>query len=577
VFLDAENRFIVVGFARLKRLKISTKFSSVLGAALAALCIMGAIAVLSSREIQDLGRELYTESSQFSSVEMAVSVNVERAIGAVRSAPSELDLELLKAKRESFHTLLGEARKTLSSALADSAAAGVRAGADGIVEAVDAFEAVSIKVFEKATSFAQQEAMTALSDAVAPAELALQKALEQFRAAANQHSAEKETAIQALTDDIASIVIGLAILLVVAIAGLGYATVSRGIARPIIAINGVMMRLSSGDASVTVPYTHRLDEIGDMAHAVQVFKDNAIEMERLKAEQQAQERRAAEERRTAMLDLASKFEASVGSMVDAVAAASTELQTTAGSMSSTTEESSRQATAVAAASEEASVNVQTVAAATGELSASVNEISRQVAKSAEIAGGAVTEAERTNVEVQSLAQAAQKIGEVIQLITDIAGQTNLLALNATIEAARAGDAGKGFAVVASEVKNLATQTARATEEISTQIGAIQAATSASVAAIAGIGGTIKKIDEIAAAIAGSIEEQGAATREIANNVQQAAMGTAEVSANIVGVTKAARETGAAAGQVLSSAGELADLANRLRGELGRFLEQVRAA
>ncbi|WP_284735740.1 methyl-accepting chemotaxis protein [Dongia deserti] len=536
---------------------------------------MGAIAVFASREIQVLGRELNAESSQFSTVEMTVSVNVERAIGIVRSAPSDLDLESLKGKRQDFHAVLDESRSTLS-ALAN-AKAGVKSGADTIMEAIGAFEDASITVFEKTASFAQQEAMAALSNGVAPAELALQDALEQFRVAANQHSAEKGADIQALVDEIAWIVVGLAVLLVVAIAGLGYATVSRGIARPIAAINAVMIRLSGGDAGVAVPYTDRRDEIGEMAHAVQVFKDNAIEVERLKAEQQAQERRAAEERRTATLDLASKFEASVGSMVDAVAAASTELQTTAGCMNATTEESNRQATAVAAASEQASVNVQTVAAATEELSSSVSEIGRQVARSAEIAGGAVREAERTNAEMQSLAQAAQKIGEVIQLITDIAGQTNLLALNATIEAARAGEAGKGFAVVASEVKNLANQTARATEEISAHIAAIQAATSRSVAAIAGIGGTIKTIDEIAAAIASSIEEQGAATREIASNAQQAAIGTTEVSANIGGVSKAARETGAAAGQVLSSAGQLAELANRLRSEVGRFLGQVRAA
>ena len=359
--------------------------------------------------------------------------------------------------------------------------------------------------------------------------------------------------------------------------GLLTAALSRSVSRPLGKMTGAMQRLAGGDHGIDVPALGRGDEIGDMARAVQVFKDNAIEMERMKAEQQAQERRVAEERRAAMLDLAAKFEASVGAMVDAVAAASTELQTTAGGMSSTAEESNRQATAVAAASEEASTNVQTVAAATEELSASVSEISRQVTQSAQIAGTAVTEAERTNVEVQGLAQAAQKIGEVIQLITDIAGQTNLLALNATIEAARAGEAGKGFAVVASEVKNLATQTAKATEEISAQIGAIQTATSGSVAAIAGIGGTIKKIDEIATAIAGSIEQQGAATREIASNIQQAAIGTAEVSSNIVGVTEAAQETGAAAGQVLTSAEELSLLANRLRGEVGRFLDQVRAA
>ena len=371
------------------------------------------------------------------------------------------------------------------------------------------------------------------------------------------------------------VAVGLGVLLVLIV--LLTVTLNRSVSRPLGRMTGAMQKLAAGDNATEVPSRERGDEIGDMARAVQVFKDNALEMERLKSAQEAQARHTTEERRKAMLELASAFEASVGSVVDAVAAASGELQSTAGGMTRTADEANRQASAVAAASEEASANVQTVAAATEELSASVNEISSQVARSAQIASGAVAEADQTNAQVQSLAETAHQIGEVVSLITDIAGQTNLLALNATIEAARAGEAGKGFAVVASEVKNLANQTAKATEDIGKQVAAIQSATQSSVAAIVGIGATIRQIDEVATAIAGAVEEQGAATREIAANVQQAAAGTAEVSANIVGVTEAAGETGAAAGRVLSAAESLAGLSSRLRGEVGRFLDHIRAA
>jgi methyl-accepting chemotaxis protein len=271
------------------------------------------------------------------------------------------------------------------------------------------------------------------------------------------------------------------------------------------------------------------------------------------------------------------FDRMVGGALGTLASASSELQTTAQSMSATAEQTSRQSTAVAAASEQASTNVQTVASAAEELSSSIAEISRQVAESTKIAGQAVADTARTNDKVQALAEAAQKIGDVVKLINDIAGQTNLLALNATIEAARAGEAGKGFAVVASEVKSLANQTAMATEDIAAQVTAIQGATGDAVQAIRGIYGTIGRISEIATTIASAVEEQGAATQEIARNVQQASKGTDEVSSNIAGVTQAASATGAAAAEVLASSSELARQGETLRGEVDRFLADIRAA
>ncbi len=267
----------------------------------------------------------------------------------------------------------------------------------------------------------------------------------------------------------------------------------------------------------------------------------------------------------------------VKDVVDVVASAATEMDSTAQTMTATADSTSQQATAVAAASEEASTNVQTVAAAAEQLSSSITEISRQVAKSSEIAQSAAEEAERTNETVETLAAAGQKIGEIVELINNIAGQTNLLALNATIEAARAGDAGKGFAVVASEVKSLANQTAKATEEIAEQIGAIQSVTNDTVGAITSIRGTIGNINEIAAGIASAVEEQGAATEEITRNVQQASEGTAEVSKNITGVTQGASETSSSASRVQTAAGELSTNAAKMSDEIVAFLQQLNAA
>ncbi len=355
------------------------------------------------------------------------------------------------------------------------------------------------------------------------------------------------------------------------------AWVGRGLARPIVALQGAMRVITSGNHDVVVPGADRRDEIGSMARAVEVFKDSLIETGRLRAAQEDQRIASETERRNAVLALAERFESGVGGIVNAVGSASTELRSTAENMARTAEEATQQTATVAEASEEASANAQAVAAAIEELNASISEIAQQVNESAQVAGHAAKQANDTNAEVQGLAMAAQKIGDVVKLISEIAEQTNLLALNATIEAARAGEAGRGFAVVASEVKALASQTSKATDEISAQVGSIQSATRTSVEAIDGITRTISKVNEIASAIASAVEEQGAATREIAHNVSQAAKGTGEVSANIVGVRDAARETGIAADQVVSSAAELSQNGETLKAQVDAFLREVRAA
>jgi methyl-accepting chemotaxis protein len=367
--------------------------------------------------------------------------------------------------------------------------------------------------------------------------------------------------------------VGLALVLV---AGL-FLLLGRSIVNPINAMTASMRKIAAGETSTVIPALERSDEVGAMAQSVQIFKDNMIEATRLRGEQDVMKAQADTERKLLLSRLADEFERGVRASLDTLAGAATEMQTTSKSMSATAGEASVQATTVAAVAEQASANVQTVAAATEELSSSVSEIGRQVTQSTEIAGQAVAEANRTNVTVQGLSAAAQKIGDVVKLISDIASQTNLLALNATIEAARAGEAGRGFAVVANEVKSLASQTAKATDEISAQVGAMQDATAEAVQAIGGIGRTIGAINEITSAISAAVEQQGAATQEIARNVQQAAQGTGQVSNNISTVNRAADKTGSAASKVLSSAEQLSGQAATLRADVDRFLANIRAA
>ncbi|WP_024510079.1 HAMP domain-containing methyl-accepting chemotaxis protein [Bradyrhizobium sp. ARR65] len=352
--------------------------------------------------------------------------------------------------------------------------------------------------------------------------------------------------------------------------------VGRNILRRIGNLQRSMQRLSAGDLDSEIYHSHQNDEIASMADALQVFRQSMIEARTLSADQD-KDRLAKAERASRMEARIAEFEATVRAALDNLQHAANSMQATAQSMASTADQSSALVNAVASAAEETSVNVQTVSAGTEELSSSIAEISRQVVNSAEIARKAVDEATATDSTVQGLADNASRISVVVDLIQVIASQTNLLALNATIEAARAGEAGRGFAVVAAEVKNLASQTAKATDEIRAQIASMQQVTTSAVGAIRKIGGTIGEINEVTTAIASAIEEQGAATREIARNIQHAAGGTSEVSSNIVGVSTASAEAGAAAGQVLDASAALRREADRLRAEIDAFLANMRAA
>jgi methyl-accepting chemotaxis protein len=354
-------------------------------------------------------------------------------------------------------------------------------------------------------------------------------------------------------------------------------SLARSITGPIVNMVDVLEKLAANDRTIEITGTGRRDEIGQMAKAAQVFKDNMFESDRLRGERVEADRQIAAQRRADMSRLAGDFEAAVGKIIETVSTASNELEGSADTLTTTAARAQELTTIVAGASEEASANVQSVASATEQMSSSVDEISRQVQESANIAGEAVDQARKTNEHVAQLASAALRIGDVVELINTIAGQTNLLALNATIEAARAGDAGRGFAVVASEVKALAEQTAKATGEISQQISGIQAATNDSVQAIKTIDGTIGRMSEICSTIASAVQQQGATTREISRNVHKAAQGTKEVSANITDVQHGAVQTGTASAEVLSAARSLSSESNRLKLELDKFLNTVRAA
>jgi methyl-accepting chemotaxis protein len=371
----------------------------------------------------------------------------------------------------------------------------------------------------------------------------------------------------------ASIVIVVLMLISIAIAWM----ITRSVVKPLTGLKERMASLSTGELATPVANTDRSDEVGQMARTVAVFRDAMIETNRLREEQVALEARQMQQRKTDMNSLADQFEREVGEIITLVSTAASQLEGSAGTLSKTADTVQTVSQRAAGASSDASSSVHSVAAASEELASSVAEISRQVDASARIAGEAVDQAQKTDGRISALSQAAARIGDVVDLIKNIAEQTNLLALNATIEAARAGDAGRGFAVVAAEVKTLAEQTAKATGEISQQIADIQSATQDSVVAIKEIGATIGRISEISSTIASAVEEQGAATQEISRNVQRAAQGTSQGSADLADVQRGVAETGAASSQVLLAAQSLSTESNRLKREVGNFMNTVRAA
>lgn len=512
---------------------------------------------------------------------MQYALIVQSTINAVAVAEKNVILADTAEERQSQTNAFGRAVDRAGAAmdkmyaLADTAE--LRGSNDAIRAAIAAYARASSQAIERAESGDQASAKQ-LSSTVSREARGRLVQLTDDRVRANEAALDAafRNVDKTAADALMLLLIEAAIGIVAMLAALAWITIGF-VVRPIQRFTTTMNLIAGGDLSQDVEGLDRKDEIGTLSRSLDAFRQKGIELRRLQAEAEALKRAAEVERKAALVRMADAFEANVGSIVETVSSASVQLQATAQSMSAATEETARQSTVVAAASEQATANVQTVAAASEELAASIREIARQVATSTQIAGTAVERATDTSGRVTALAESARRIGEVVGLIQSIASQTNLLALNATIEAARAGEAGKGFAVVAQEVKALAQQTAKATEEIGSQIGAIQSATDETVGAIDGIAGVIRDMDQIATTIAAAVEEQASATDEISRNVQQAAAGTTEVSTNIVGVNQAANEAGVASDDVLGASGELARMAADLRTEMARFLNGVRAA
>ena len=499
----------------------------------------------------------------------ALRGDVFRALHASRVEPgarASIEADL----KDHLETLRGDVAKNKTLVLPTEVKHGL-AGLDAPLEAYARSAATLVTAaFQNPAGVATQ--LPGFIQAFEELETAMEEASSGIEAAA-EAAHEAGDALAARTMMLNRVAIGCTLLLILGLCAFLFA----GIMRPLGAMTLAMNGLANGNRGVAIPGTRRADEIGLMARAVQVFKDNAIEMDRLREEQERQRQTAELTRREAMMELADRLDQEVQHIVETVSAAARETEEAAQTVAASVEQTNTQSTAVAAAAEQATANVASVAAATEQLSASFGEVAQQVARAAGMTRGASASATKTNVIVNDLAAVAQRIGEVVKLIGAIAGQTNLLALNATIEAARAGESGKGFAVVASEVKSLATQTAKATDDISAQIAAMQSATAQAVSAVQDISKTVQEIDMISNSIAAAVEEQSAATSEITRNVQQAATGTQDVSHNIFGVNQAAGSAGSAASIALNAAGGLRSQSELLSGAVQGFLDRVRAA
>jgi len=565
----------------LSRFRVLTKILAVIALMAAVACTISWIGM---HALETLNKG--ADNMSYAAKRALEAARANQNVIAMNRAEFRVAVDPRPENRAEVHKVIDEQMKLLHERLADVSTtrdAQAKAMLPGVKEAISVYEKDMAETLQLADAVkdAQLNAQTErLRDAAMKSRAAAEDVRAKVAAVADRLNARVEHFAQAAQEEyeqvsrLLAIVAGIGIVL--GLAG-GFMVGQFGIAKPMRALVGLLQQMAKGE-TVEMIGTGRGDEIGETARAVEEIKVMLAEKARQEAEAKVkQDQILAQQRKADMFKLADQFEGAVGEIIETVSSASTELEASAGTLTSTATRSQELTTMVAAASEEASTNVQSVASATEELSSSVTEISRQVQESARMAGEAVDQARRTNQRVEELSKAAARIGDVVELINTIAGQTNLLALNATIEAARAGEAGRGFAVVASEVKALAEQTAKATGEIGLQINGIQEATQESVGAIKEISGTIERLSEISSTIAAAVEEQGAATQEISRNVQQAAMGTQQVSSNIVDVQRGASETGSASSQVLSAAQSLSSDSNRLKLEVGKFLNTVRAA
>ena len=565
----------------LARFRVLTKILSVIALMASVACTISWIGI-NALEMLNKG----ADNMSYAAKRALEAARANQNVIAMNRAEFRVALDPRAENRAEVHKVIDEQLKALNdhidvvSTTRDEQA---KAMLPGVREALSVYEkdmAETLRLADGVKDIQLSEQTERLRDAAMKSRAAAENVRAKVAAVADRLNARVEHFAQAATEEYQSVSRLLMIVAGIGIAlGLsgGFIVGQYGIAKPMRALVGLLQQMAKGE-TVEMIGTGRSDEIGETARAVDDIKVMLAEKARHEAEAKVrQDQIAAQQRKADMIKLADQFEGAVGEIIETVSSASTQLEASAGTMTSTAARSQEVTTMVAAASEEASTNVQSVASATEELSSSVNEISRQVQESARMASEAVGQARNTTDRVSELSKAAARIGDVVELINTIAGQTNLLALNATIEAARAGEAGRGFAVVASEVKALAEQTAKATGEIGQQISGIQSATQDSVTAIKEISGTIEKLSEISSTIAAAVEEQGAATQEISRNVQQAAQGTEQVSSNIIEVQRGTSETGSASTQVLSAAKSLSKDSNRLKLEVGKFLNSVRTA
>ena len=554
---------------------ISVKLYLMVALAAAGIGALLITAFVGSDRMEKAGRAVYAAGVDGLATVSAIEIRFERLRTVVLRATTDDDTEKLTLYRAVAAETLTFIRDGLAR-YEKGATAARKETLRGLEQTLNEVQAVSGEIFEYAEVYRQAEAEELFHGRFTELE---KQSIEYIVVLVAQ---ERERAKAELVNlDSAKSTMNL-IILIVSLAALAAAGgtglfIARSVSSRASKLTVAMTALAGDDTTIEVPGVASRDEIGEMARAVEVFKENAIEAARLKREQAEQARVAEEEKRRNTLKMADDLELNLKGVADTVSTAAGEMKGTAQSMSAAAEETTTQATVVASVSEEASANVAAVAAAAEELSQSIDEVGRQVGQATKVAEAATDQAQQTNVTVNGLADGAQKIGEVVSLINDIAEQTNLLALNATIEAARAGDAGKGFAVVASEVKSLASQTAKATEEIGQQIGAMQTVTQETVTAIQAVAAAMEEINQVTASISTAMERQTAATTEIARNVQEAATGTREVSANITGVSEAATNSSAAASQVVGVVDRLSGQSQALRDALDTFLARLRAA
>lgn len=553
-------------------IKVRLYFSAALTAV--ALLSLSGYATLKSNTMADAGAHIFVVASEGIAKTGDFVEKYEQTRGLISSAPSELDLAKVKALQAKVDANIVDLEEKLAGLRKHMKPEDVKL-IDDLVEQIKAMKTVSGKIFDFVAAFAQEQAMAVVAGDFAKIEAKIEEelvALKAYDTALAQAALDSLTATRTQIQQ--SMLIG-GVLTVIVVAGLGI-FVASSVSKRTANLTKVMTTLAGGELNVKVPYSKESDEIASMAKAVEVFKDNLIETEQ-RREEEKRKAREDQVRREKHDGLFRDFEASVSIVVSTVSHSAQEMRRYAESLSQSATEASNRASTVASGASQAASNVATAAAATEELTASIHEITRQVSDSTRTATAAVDEARLANQAVSSLSNAANKIGQVVQMISEIANQTNLLALNATIEAARAGEAGKGFAVVASEVKNLASQTAKATEDITTQISTMQQVVGEAVHAIQGMAHTIEKINSGATAISAAVEEQGAATSEIARSVQEASSGTKDVSDSIGTVMTAANETGQVAGEVLNAASALAGESTRLQEEVESFIKGMRAA